>query len=313
MPRDGSPFPPSAATATAPVDIGSVATPPFAVLPDPAPLFARRAARFDTLASRDGGMGAYLAFLAALCRAQHAALAGLPAPRPLDPQAAALAHEHGMPPLGTAGPDEDPAALAAFDALIAAVDRTGLPDAALAALTALTAAEPGERRDLLSAAFAGEVEEHRIAEHVFAAAAAQVHMARLAAALDAEALRKVTDGACPACGSPVVASSVVNWEGAANSRFCACPLCATQWHVPRVRCLACGSEKDVTFHGIEGGDEAVKAESCRACKSYVKIVYQPRDREVEPLADDVASLALDMLMRGEGYVRAGANPFLIGY
>ncbi len=33
----------------------------------------------------------------------------------------------------------------------------------------------------------------------------------------------------------------------------------------------------------------------------------------EVVADDVASLALDLLMRGRPYRRAGFNPFLLGY
>ena len=34
---------------------------------------------------------------------------------------------------------------------------------------------------------------------------------------------------------------------------------------------------------------------------------------LEPLADDVASLGLDMLLAEEGWKRGGQNPFLLGY
>lgn len=72
----------------------------------------------------------------------------------------------------------------------------------------------------------------------------------------------------------------------------------------------------------EGGrpklDEAAKrvasspsrAESCDDCHSYRKIFYQDKDPFVEPVADDLASLALDVLMGEAGYARANGNPLL---
>ncbi len=57
----------------------------------------------------------------------------------------------------------------------------------------------------------------------------------------------------------------------------------------------------------------MKAETCDKCRSYVKILYQVNDHLLEPLADDVATLGLDMLMAEEGWKRGGHNPFLLGY
>jgi FdhE protein len=45
----------------------------------------------------------------------------------------------------------------------------------------------------------------------------------------------------------------------------------------------------------------------------VKILYQVKDPTLEPLADDVATLGLDMLLVEEGWKRGGQNPFLLGY
>jgi FdhE protein len=45
----------------------------------------------------------------------------------------------------------------------------------------------------------------------------------------------------------------------------------------------------------------------------VKILHQHKDPALEPVADDVASLALDLLVREAGYRRGGVNPFLLGY
>jgi FdhE protein len=45
----------------------------------------------------------------------------------------------------------------------------------------------------------------------------------------------------------------------------------------------------------------------------VKILYQVQDPALEPLADDVATLGLDMLMAEDGWKCDGQNPFLMGY
>jgi FdhE protein len=44
----------------------------------------------------------------------------------------------------------------------------------------------------------------------------------------------------------------------------------------------------------------------------VKVLYQDKDPALDPIADDVASLALDQLVSAS-HRRAGADPFLMGY
>jgi FdhE protein len=152
-----------------------------------------------------------------------------------------------------------------------------------------------------------------VAEHIYVAAALQVHFARLASRMDAAALAPVGVGACPTCGGAPAASMVVGWYGAEGARYAACALCSTLWNEVRVKCLVCGSTEGVGLQGIEGRDGTVKAETCDACGSYVKVLYQDKDAGIEPVADDVASLGLDQLLSGGPYRRAGVNPFLAGY
>jgi FdhE protein len=57
----------------------------------------------------------------------------------------------------------------------------------------------------------------------------------------------------------------------------------------------------------------VKAETCGSCRGYVKILHQHKDPALDPVADDVASLGLDVLLRETGYRRGAVNPFLLGY
>jgi FdhE protein len=93
-------------------------------------------------------------------------------------------------------------------------------------------------------------------------------------------------------------------------RYLHCSLCATEWHLVRVKCSHCESTEGVHYHSIEGGSAAVRAEACDSCKTYRKICYQEHDMEVEPMADDLASLTLDLLMTEAGFHRGSGNPLL---
>src|SRR5262249_44296650 len=110
-----------------------------------------------------------------------------------------------------------------------------------------------------------------------------------------------------------VSSMVVGWQGAHGTRFCACALCGTLWHYVRIKCVLCGSTEGIGYQEVEGGDGTVKAETCDKCHSYVKVLYQVRSADLEPVADAVASLALDILLSDSEYPRGGYNPFLLGY
>lgn len=313
MPRAGSPpMPPGGITPPAPMDIGEAASPPFAVLPDPATLFERRSQRLVGLAPGHE-LEAYLRFLADLTAVQHRLQATLPPPALPDPAQLDQAYQNGMPPISIGHFQFDDNAAATLEALLAGLEGVAMPSASKAALATLMGASRQARAAIVDAVLDGTVPEDAIAAHVLAAAALQVQFTRLAARLDASRLTPVADGVCPACGSTPVASLIVGWPRASGTRFCCCSLCATLWHVVRIRCLRCGGDKGVAYHSVEGGSDTIKAETCEECRSYVKILHQHRDVALEPLADDVASLGLDLLLRQEGFVRASANPFLMGY
>src|ERR1700726_1832792 len=76
--------------------------------------------------------------------------------------------------------------------------------------------------------------------------------------------------------------------------------------------LGCPSlESKAADKGIgEKGGAAVRAETCEQCHGYRKILYQEKDSGVEPVADDVASLTLDLLLGEQGYHRVSNNPLL---
>ena len=78
----------------------------------------------------------------------------------------------------------------------------------------------------------------------------------------------------------------------------------------------CGEGRTVKYLSLE--DEqgkapvAAQAETCSDCNSYLKIVTKEFNLGAEPMADDLASLMLDMKLAEEGqFDRSGFNPLLI--
>ncbi len=316
MPRGGSPSdPPADAPPQSPfgaMNIGEIVNAPFAVLPDPGQVFLVRARRFEALAPGHALEG-YLRLIGAIAAAQHEIVSVLPSPALPHADLLTAARTHQMPPIPMAHFVPDSVADATFTALAERLSRDPATASAAETLAMLASASAPDRAAMMAAVVNGEVPAEAIAVHVLAAAAVQVHFARLAAQLDVTTLQKVANGVCPSCGGRPVASAIVGWDGAANTRFCTCSICATQWNVPRITCLSCGAEKGIVYHGLEGGSDAIKAETCESCGSYVKILYQIREPGLDAVADDVATLGLDLKLRDEGVARAGANPFLLGY
>ena len=276
--------------------------------------FTARARRLRQLAA-PGAVGSaiaeYLELTAALADAQAHALADFPA---VPPTAAEIdrAHTHRMPVIHASGRPRS----AQWRAL--ALRLLGSASSALGApaelrllderLRGLAAAELDTQADALLAGRASGID---LAAAPFLMAALQVQWVALASRL------KVTDvaalevpGLCPACGTPPVASVVRADQDSQGYRYLHCALCATEWHLVRVTCSQCQNTENLGYHSIEGGSAAIRAESCDRCHTYRKILYQEKDADVEPVADDLASLALDLLMAEAGYHRGSGNPLL---
>lgn len=297
-------------TNVAPIDFHPPAEDaPSILLPVTTSLFSDRADRFAALAEGHS-LGDWLAFLGQLSLAQQTALKGLPELPLPDASALAQAHEHRMPPLNVA---TRPAAWREALRAIARELATDAPEGAKLALEALQAADDAWLEKLADTLLTGELEAGDAAELPFVAAALQVVFTQLASRLDASHLQTLdAHNVCPCCGSPAVASVVRLGAAINNLRYLHCSLCNTEWNVPRAVCTSCDTDKEVALQELEGNKGAVRAETCDACKSYLKIVYQEKDPRVDPVADDLATLALDMLVDEAGYERAGPNLLLIG-
>jgi len=282
-------------------------------LPDRARVFADRAARLRTLAS-EHAIGGYLELVAQLCEAQQAALAKH-APAPPSAETIERAETHGMPPIPASGP-RDAAWRSLLIELVDALAPRAAPVGELA--RRLRGATPEWLDAQADAVLAERADLVDLAAAPFVMAALQVHWAAMTQFFDADQFLSIdTPGVCPLCGSLPVASIVHAQSPYQGYRYLHCSLCASEWHRVRIHCTGCGAAgKDIGYQTLtreganDDGNAAVRAESCEHCHGYRKIVYREKDAGVEPVADDLASLALDVLMSDHGYHRLSANPLL---
>ncbi len=246
-----------------------------------ADVFGRRAERLRTLAAGHSLAG-YLLFLSRLAEAQQRVLQ-------------------------QPGPDW----LKDLRAILETMPTAELPEAALGTIAALRRAPETELSPEADSILAGDLASIPPAELPFLAAALQVAWVRKASTLrERDVNRSEPKGTCPVCGSPPVAGMIRNGGAENGLRYLCCPLCASQWHSVRLTCSNCTTTEGLDYFSLEGSSGAVKAESCGQCGTYLKLMYLEKDGRMEPMADDLATLALDMLMNEAGKKRLGANLFL---
>lgn len=291
---------------------------PRARLPDREYVFARRATRLRERA-HEHPLGDYLRLLAVVCDAQQTALAGFVATPPTD-TLVARAREHGMPPLlATDWPRDPQWRTVLHDIAVALGSIDGAPPAVAGLAQRLREVKPDWLEPQADALLALRDDDIDIAAAPFVMAALQVHWVALTASFDADQVVPLdVHGVCPLCGTAPVASIVAAQAPYAGYRYLHCALCATEWHRVRVECTQCGANgKDIAYRSLAAHDaddaqatsrDPVRAETCDACHAYRKILYQEFDVAVEPIADDLASLALDLLLGEAGYHRASGNP-----
>jgi FdhE protein len=285
-------------------------------VPDREDVFAKRAQRLRELAgseSRGHGraIGDYLRLMEVVADAQQTAVTNLAVSRP-GAEEIAQARTHRMPLVHAAGLRRDPCWRGVLGQLCDAVLRSrevpaGVRDTC-ARLRDSRAQEIEAQADALLTVQSAEIDA---ATAPFVMSALQVYWVHLASRFVAADICQLdVPGVCPVCGTLPVASIVRADKDSQGYRYLHCALCATEWHMVRVTCSHCQATKGISYDSIEGGSEAVRAESCEACRTYRKIFYQEKDMGVEPVADDLASLALDLLLTEEGYHRASGNPLL---
>ncbi len=272
-------------------------------------VFAERAKRLLDLA-RGHAMQEYLLFAAALVRAQAAELE-LFSDAPV-PDRAQLDHcqQNGLPPLSIDTPQ-----LAEWQhvllRLLDALNQEALPPQAAGVARALRDADAAALEQDATNLLAGAYSEIEAGRTPFVGAALQVQWAKMALILGENGSSAGGDfRLCPVCGSPPVVSVVRSGGAEQGLRYLVCSLCTSEWHVVRIKCTSCASTQSVSYLFIEGSNDAVRAECCDDCKTYLKILYLDKDIHMESHADDLATLALDMLVDEKGYRRVGPNLLL---
>jgi FdhE protein len=276
------------------------------ILPDVSSLFRRRAERLLSLADHHV-MADWLRFMARLAEAQHAAAAST-ALRVASTESAVAAR---LPPLSPGRHQRAAAWRDALSVLVQTIDQATLPLEAVRVIADLSCADIGSREELADAYLEGR-SDGRTGEALFVAAALQTYFASLAALLPVQLLRLLPQrGLCPVCGSAPVSGVITAAGHAPGARYLHCGLCATAWNHVRAVCINCGGSRSLALHEIDGGNGTVKAETCEECRSYAKMLYQTNDMYVDAMADDLASLSLDMLLSADGWSRSAPNPLVI--
>ena len=278
---------------------------PRVVLAAPAAMFADRALRFRQLA-REHPMGPFLDLMAAVSEAQSA-VAAQHCDAALSAHALAASREHGMPPLDAGAHARDARWIDDLHAIVDALPPGSLPSPLRAALRAGDGSALDALADRL---LSGASTDDEAAAVPFVGAALQVYFARLAATLTAADVDRCdVPTLCPVCASRPVASVVRIGAERAGLRYLVCGLCGTEWNLARIKCSFCEEDRSLQYFAAEGdgrrGNPAWRAEACDECRTYLKIFYQEKDPQLEPLADDLASLALDVLLDERGFARSG--------
>ena len=282
---------------------------PRIILPETGSLFAERAARLRQLA--DGNpIADYLQFVAKIMDAQQKAVSSVDISA-ADAEIIARAQEHSMPLL-PAVDHIDPAWQQVLDNMLDTLQGSeGLPAPLQPLLKELRALAPETRDDIAKKLLQKEVAARHVGMAPFIMAALQVVFSKRAASIAARDV-PMTDPAsiCPICACEPVASVIRIGGKMAGHRYLHCGTCACEWQMVRVKCSHCESTKGIHYQGVDGSGEIVLAETCDECGSYRKIVNQEKDPLANPLADDLASLMLDLLMSETEFQRASPNPLL---
>ena len=300
---------------------------PFLRLPQRALVFSDRQLRLRQLAASHA-MRDYLLFIADLASAQHQVLQDFADVALPDGEACAAAAKVLKPPVPAFGWPRDPLWRAGLRRLLGLVqDR--LPDGPARATVERTI---DSADDWLEDQADRLLKRHTLGLDLAAApliaAGLQVYWTQLAlqtADVHGERVFGHTEPAtqCPCCGSPPTASVIRIGADDAGFRYLHCALCGTQWHYVRVKCAHCESTKGIHYEALAPAHEgvetpatgaragAVRAECCDTCGHYLKLVSMEKDHEVEPVADDLASVALDLLVADAGFERSGHNLMLL--
>ena len=302
---------------------------PFLRTPERGSAFADRQMRLMQLAINHP-MQDFLRFTADLCGAQQALLSSYPSVPVPDAAALDRAAREGVPPIPAIDWPRDPAWREGLRRLVRDLTPRA-PAGVRPALDTIAGSDDDWMERQADCLLANVMQGLDLATAPVVAAALQVYFTHLVIDTGRRHLAggqpfgRVDDArSCPCCGSRPTVSVTRTHGGAIGQRYLHCSLCGTEWHMVRARCTCCGDSEKIAYQSLEFADQAdsdepggrasqaaVQAECCDACGHYLKILHTDRNPLVEPLADDLASLTLDLLVSDSGARRHGVNLLLL--
>ncbi|WP_040976327.1 formate dehydrogenase accessory protein FdhE [Necropsobacter massiliensis] len=278
---------------------------PALLFSNPKNLYARRVERLKALAENHP-LADYLRFAASVAAAQLNVLTTLP-----------LAKNHlenqkldQYIPLNAAHWQRDPYWRQALRALLTQL-KADANDTVRDVITYLEQASDDELEQIADELLAQNLSEQLADKAVFIWAALSLYWVQLTEQIphghNLENTQQLHH--CPVCGSAPV-SSLVHFGASQGLRYLHCSLCESEWNLMRAQCTNCGHDGKVSYWTLDNEMAAVRAESCGDCNSYLKILFQEKDHNVEPVADDLAAIFLDIELEEKGFARSGQNPFM---
>ncbi len=316
------------------IALGAGEQTPFLRYPERSTVFGEREMRLRQLAAGHA-MGDFLAFIAELAHAQGEELAGpiavaLPSDAQID-----SASRAGLPLLAATNWQRDGRWIELLRGVLSRTAARLSDNPARRAVVALAAMPDAYLEHQADRLLGGVMLGLDLGAAPLVAAGLQVYFTHLVLATrDAHLEARLApfgriddETICPCCASRPVAGIVRIGAAEAGFRYLACALCSTQWHMVRIKCSHCLSTKGISYQSLRAPGEgepatgnvegaasvarAVQAECCAECGHYLKIVHMERDPNVEPAADDLATVTLDLLVSDSGLVRHGINPMLL--
>ncbi len=248
----------------------------------------------------------YLLFVAKLVAAQQKALREFPLTEKLDLTPEQLAHY----PLDARIWKRDAIWLDIFKYILAEV-KVDANETLLTTIEGLEKTSDKELNELADKLLQEDFSAVSSDKAVFIWAALMVYWRLLANGIPHSAIMESGQNLthCPVCHAAPTAS-IVHMGSEQGLRYLHCSLCETEWNVVRVKCTNCDHTGKISYFMFDKEFAPIRTETCDDCKSYLKIFYQEKDPHLDVLADDLASIFLDMKTDEKGYARSGLNPYL---
>lgn len=276
---------------------------PVVLFANPKNLYQRRAKRLRYLV-QDNPFADYLLFAADVVESQLSTLEKNPLPKQ------ELPHLTGIEPLNARTFKRAPI----WRDYLAEILHEMKPksnDQILATIESLEKAGSAELEEMATYLLAEEFEQVASDKAVFLWAALSLYWLQLAQQIPHYSRQESIDNIhyCPVCGEAPVAS-MIHIGTSQGLRYLHCSLCESEWNLVRAQCTNCDAHDKLESWSLNEELALIRAETCGSCESYLKMMFQEKDPNVEAVADDLASIFLDVEMEEKGFARSGLNPFM---